>query len=151
MRDRLVKTIATLFGIGYLPIMSGTFASLAGLLVYLLIKDDRFFYPAFTVVCIILGFAVCGRAEAQFKRKDPGEVVIDEFCGMLIVFMWIPYNLVNVAFGFVVFRLIDILKPYPLKRIERIGKGAGIMLDDIAAAVFTNVLLHILNYVRGVA
>lgn len=147
MRDRIVKNLATLFGIGYLPIIPGTFASLFGLFIYLLIRNNIIVYLVATAIFIILGFAVCGKAERFFKKRDPSEVVIDELCGMLIVYILVPFKISNLVIGFILFRLIDIIKIYPIGRLERLKKGWSIMLDDIAAGIITNIILQILSFI----
>lgn len=148
MRNKLVRALATVFGIGYLPLMPGTFASAAGVLLYLFIRSNPFLYSGVAVILIIAGFIVSGEAQRLFNSRDPKEVVIDELCGMLIVYIAVPFSVRNLVIGFLAFRLLDILKIYPLDRLERLKGGWGIMLDDIAAGVLTNIILQVFNYVR---
>ena len=150
MRNRLIRILSTVFGVGYSPLVPGTCGSLAGLLLYLLIRNNLFLYLGITVLSMIVGFAVAGKAEELFKTKDPREVVIDELSGMLIVYLLVPYSLSNLVIGFIIFRLMDFLKLYPIQKLERLSRGWGIMLDDIAAAVYTNIILQILIHIRGV-
>lgn len=145
MKDKVARSLATLFGIGYLPVMPGTFATLAGILLYLLIKKNLFIYLALTAVFIVLGFIVSGKAQKTFGAKDPKEIVIDELCGILIVYILIPFRICNLVIGFIIFRFIDILKVYPIDRLERLKKGWGIMLDDIVAGILTNIILQIVS------
>ena len=150
MQNKTIRSLATLFGIGYLPIMPGTFASIAGLFLYLIIRNNLYIYLALTAIFIVLGFAVSGKAQELFKKTDPKEIVIDELCGILIVYILVPFSIFNVIIGFIIFRLIDILKVYPLSRLERLKKGWGIMLDDIAAGIFTNIILQVITHIRGI-
>ena len=148
MQKRITKGILTLFGIGYLPLAPGTFASVVAVLFYFVIRNNLFLYLTSTAFLIIIGFVVSRDAEKIFKEKDPKEVVIDEFCGMLVAYMLVPFTTPNVIWGFIIFRIFDILKVYPLERLERLKKGRGIMLDDLAAGVLTNILLQVMSFIR---
>ncbi|MBL7069793.1 MAG: phosphatidylglycerophosphatase A [Candidatus Omnitrophica bacterium] len=148
MQKRITKGILTVFGIGYLPLAPGTFASVVAVLFYFVIRNNLFLYLTSTAFLIIIGFVVSRDAEKIFKEKDPKEVVIDEFCGMLVAYMLVPFTTPNVIWGFIIFRIFDILKVYPLERLERLKKGRGIMLDDLAAGVLTNILLQVMSFIR---
>lgn len=148
MQKRITKGILTLFGIGYLPLAPGTFASVVAVLFYFVIRNNLFLYLTSTAFLVIIGFVVSRDAEKIFKEKDPKEVVIDEFCGMLVAYMLVPFTTPNVIWGFIIFRIFDILKVYPLERLERLKKGRGIMLDDLAAGVLTNILLQVMSFIR---
>ena len=80
------------------------------------------------------------------NNSDPQEVVIDEVAGMLITLFFIPFTWLNVGIGFALFRLFDILKPWPIASVERIKHGYGVMLDDIIAGVFANFLMQVIYY-----
>lgn len=147
MRNNILKPIATLFGLGYIPVMPGTFASATGLLLYLLIGRHANLYFAVTVIAVILGFYASDKARIFFAKDDPRQIVIDELCGILITYLFIPFKASNIIIGFILFRTWDILKIYPLKRLERLRGGWGIMLDDIAAALIANGILQVLNRV----
>jgi len=147
MQNKVIKTIASLCGIGYLPVMQGTFASLAGVGLYLLIRNNLSLYLMITILLIIAGFIVSNKAQKIFKGSDPREIVIDELCGVLIVYIFIPFKISNIIIGFIIFRFLDILKVYPINRLERIKGGWGIMLDDIAAGVFANIILQVINFI----
>lgn len=144
--QKLVKLISTFFYIGYLPRAPGTYASLVGVAIYFLIKDSLFCYVSVTVAVTVAGFLVSGMAEKAFSQKDARCIVIDEVCGMLLCFFLVPFNLINLVLGFALFRIFDITKPYPAKRIQNLKGSAGIMLDDIIAAVYANIILHIFNF-----
>ncbi|MFH1752678.1 MAG: phosphatidylglycerophosphatase A, partial [Candidatus Omnitrophota bacterium] len=110
MRDKINRAIVTSFGIGYLPLMPGTYASLFGVLVYLALKERFYLYLAVTLAVTIAGFLCAKRGQEIFNKPDPSEVVIDEVSGMLIAYMLIPFSLSNVIIGFILFRALDITK-----------------------------------------
>lgn len=142
MKYFFVKVLSTFFYLGYLPVMPGTFASLAGIFIFILVKNNLFLYTILTAVLIILGFLVSGRAEKLFNKKDPKYVVIDEVCGMLLSLLLIPYSLKLLITAFVLFRILDIFKPYPIYRIQKLKGSAGIMADDIIAGLYVNIILQ---------
>lgn len=138
----LTRIISTFCYVGYFPLIPGTAGSLAGLGVYFLLKDNSLAYILTLLVLLVLGFLASTEAEKVFNKKDPSCVVIDEVCGMLLSLLFVPYDIKLVIIGFVVFRLLDTLKPFPVGRLERMKGGLGIMLDDIAAAIYTNIILQ---------
>lgn len=147
MRNNIIKLIATLFGLGYLPMMPGTLASGAGLLLYLVIGRHVYLYLAVTLASVILGLYASDKARGFFAKDDPRQIVIDELCGVLATYLFIPFKASNIIIGFILFRAWDILKIYPLNKLERLRGGRGIMLDDIAAAAIANVILQVINRV----
>ncbi len=140
----VIKLVSSCFFLGYFPFMSGTIASLAGVGLYLLIKGNNPIYVALTLIIIILGFLTCGKAEDIFGKKDSGKIVIDELAGMLIALYFLPFRLSYVIAAFIIFRILDILKPYPLRRIENLKGSCGVMLDDIGAAIYTIIIMQII-------
>ena len=140
----LIKLISSCFFLGYFPFMSGTLASLAGVGLYLLIKDNSQLYIASGLIITVLGFLTCGKAEDIFGKKDSRKIVIDELAGMLIALYLLPFKLSYVIAAFIIFRILDIFKPYPLRRIENLAGSRGVMLDDIGAAVYTNIIMQII-------
>ena len=149
MRDKIAKIINTVFGIGFLPLMPGTYASAAGCALYFLMRDHALLQLAVAAITTSTGFAAAGRAEALFKKKDPKEVVIDELCGMLIAYLYLPYSLSTLVLGFFIFRAMDILKVFPANRLERLPGSLGIMLDDISAGIMTNIILRVISYLHA--
>jgi phosphatidylglycerophosphatase A len=146
--QRIRKTVATLFSIGYVPFAPGSIASLAGVAVYLLVRDYHALYYGIIPVCLVLGVWASSRAEKEFPVKDPPQIVIDEFASLFIVYLFIPFETGYVIGGFFLYRIFDILKPPPLRRLERIPGGYGIMLDDVAAAVLANMALRVFTFFR---
>ncbi|MFH0762715.1 MAG: phosphatidylglycerophosphatase A [Candidatus Omnitrophota bacterium] len=143
LSENTVKTITTFFGVGYLPFVPGTFGSLAGLFVFCLIKDNAFIYALSIVVLLILGLSVSGAAERIFKKKDASCIVIDEVCGMLLSLAFLPYYNIKVVFiGFIIFRILDSLKPEPAGRLQGLQGGLGVVADDIIAGLYTNIVLQ---------
>lgn len=138
----LIKLFSTFFYVGYLP-LPGTAASIAGALIfYFFCGDARLcFFLAF--LFIILGFMVAGPAERIFQRKDAQCVVIDEVAGIFISLIFIPCDNRLIIIAFILFRIFDVLKPYPIARLQRLGGSLGIMCDDIIAAIYTNVVIFI--------
>lgn len=146
MRKR-VKFITSFFYLGHSPFMPGTVGSLGGLIVYFLVRHIDVLY-AFTILFLFtLGMIFAGEAEKIYKRKDARMIVIDEACGMLLALFFVPTTLFSVILGFFIFRILDILKPPPARRVERLTGALGIMFDDIIAAIYTNIILQILTRV----
>jgi len=143
IKESVIKALSTFFGVGFLPLMPGTFASLAGLLIYFLVKDNLVVFILTAILLTFTGFLVSGAAEGIFKIKDPGYVVIDEVAGMLLSLLFIPYDIKWVIAAFLIFRALDTMKPYPAGQIQEIKGSTGIMLDDIIAAAYTNILLQV--------
>ncbi len=136
--------IASVFYIGYLPVAPGTLGSLASLVLYYFICHDALIMAAVILIVIILGFMTAGRVEKVFGEKDPGEIVIDEFAGMLISLYRLPPTMGYVVTGFLLFRFFDIVKPKPIQSLEKLKGSLGIMSDDIIAGVYANIALQII-------
>lgn len=143
MVNFIIKIISTFFYIGYLPFIPGTFASIAAIFLFYLVKDNSCVHILLTLTLIILGFIVAGRAEKIFNRKDARCIVIDEVGGMLLALIFIPYDIKLVITAFILFRILDTLKPYPSYRLENLAGSIGIMSDDIVAACYTNIILQV--------
>lgn len=139
-----VKLITSFFYLGHSPFMPGTVGSLAGLLVYFVVKESALLHAFSMVFLFMLGMVFSGEAERVYKRKDANMIVIDEACGMLLALFLLPYKLGAVILGFILFRAFDIIKPPPAKRIEAISGAFGIMFDDLIAAVYSNIILQVL-------
>lgn len=141
----LVKAIASFFFIGYLPLAPGTFGSLAGVgLFYLLNGSSPLSYFVFIACISVLGMVTCGRVEKLLNKKDSSCIVIDEVMGMLIALSFMPADLKIVFLAFLIFRILDTLKPYPIGRIQNIRGAAGVMGDDLIAGIYTNIVLQVI-------
>ena len=143
MSKFLPKLISTFFYVGYFPLIPGTAGSLAGVFVYLLAKNNIAAHIMVLCGLLILGLLVSGRVEEVSKSKDPSFIVIDEVCGMLLALLFLPYDIKFVIIAFIIFRILDTLKPWPVGRIERLKGGLGIMGDDIVAGIYTNIVLQV--------
>ena len=147
---RLAVFIATVGYCGYFPIAPGTVGSAAGLVFYLLVWWAQ--SPVFEAGLILLLFAVGVWAgttsERYFGGIDPGPIVLDEVVGMLITLAFIPVGIGGALIGFFLFRLFDILKPFPAGRFEKLHGGLGVMADDAMAAIYANLVLRLVLSVR---
>ena len=150
--DFLIKATSSVFFIGYLPLVPGTFGSIAGVgLFYLLKGATGVTYFLFIFCIIVLGLFTSGRTEKLLGKKDPGCIVIDEVAGMLIALNFIPYDFKIIFLAFLFFRILDTLKPYPAGWLQNRHGAVGVMGDDLIAGIYTNiVLLLILKLNLGV-
>ena len=147
MKNKFVKAIATFFFLGYLPFMPGTWGSLGGVVVYLLVRHNIYLFLSVFAALFSLGLYACGKAEDILGGKDDKRIVIDEACGILLLFLLIPPSRLYLIIGFVLFRLFDILKPYPIKRLEKLPRSLGVMLDDVLAAIYSYLAITICDIV----
>jgi phosphatidylglycerophosphatase A len=138
--------VSTALGVGYAPVAPGTFGSLAGLLVWWLLPASTAVQAIAIVVLFGAGAWSGGVAERYFGRRDPGHVVVDEVMGMLITLFLNPVGWTGALLGFVLFRLCDVVKPYPSNRLEALPGGVGVMADDGMAAVYANLALRACLY-----
>ncbi len=162
----------TTYGVGYIPLAPGTFGSAVGVLTYLLIAFTEaklsFYFSQngwqdaqisawlhvvnlilFLLFCL-LGIWASGRATKLFQNKDPQKVVVDEVIGQLITFLFIPFAVSwhFVLAGFLLFRLFDIWKPYPIDSLQNLPAGIGVCADDILAGVYAGTCLALIYAVR---
>jgi phosphatidylglycerophosphatase A len=138
--------IATVFGVGYAPVAPGTFGSAAGLLVWWLLPTSPVVQGAAIIAIFVAGSWGGNAAERHFGRTDPGQVVIDEVMGMLITLFLNPVGWAGAIAGFFLFRVFDVIKPYPANRLEQLHGGVGVMADDAMAAVYANLVLRAALY-----
>jgi phosphatidylglycerophosphatase A len=140
-----VLFLATGCGAGYAPLAPGTAGSAVGvLLFYVLSSLPLPWYIAITVFVTLASIWCAGTAERMLGTNDPPQVVIDEIAGQLITLAALPAHWTYMLGGFLLFRLLDIIKPWPANRINRdMHGGAGIVLDDVVAGVYANIVLQI--------
>jgi phosphatidylglycerophosphatase A len=143
--NALALAVATFGYVGFFPVAPGTVGSLAALALYALIRwVDLAAFEALVIIAVFAkGVWASTRAERILGTEDPGPVVIDEVLGMLLTLAWLPLSLTAVALGFVLFRVLDIVKPWPARQCERAPGGWGIMLDDAMAGVYGQVLMRL--------
>ncbi len=135
---------ATFFGIGYLPIAPGTWASMVTVLIFYFVPLPVLpFLPWLVITAIIYGIGVPAAAafEKHSQRKDPGNCVIDEVAGQIVGLWFLPRQAGFYIAAFFLFRFFDILKPYPIHKSESLPHGFGIMTDDILAGLYTLAVL----------
>ena len=147
----LYKTIATGFGSGYAPIAPGTAGAALGCLLlwgFIHFFGEAAYWPfqiGFLLVIIITTIigAIATREVEKEWGEDPSRVVIDEIIGVWITLLFIPLTWQHIIIGFILFRIFDIWKPLGIRRLEAIGNGWGVMLDDVLAGIYANIMLQI--------
>ncbi len=142
---RAAVFIATFGYVGYAPVAPGTFGSAAGLALFVLLRAIGLpWLEPVTIVALFAAGAWAGNvAERYFGGIDPGPVVIDEVMGMLITLMFVPVSWAGALLGFLVFRVLDVVKPWPARQMENLHGGVGVMADDAMAAVYGNLVMWI--------
>lgn len=145
----LIRLISTAFGTGYSPIAPGTAGSLLAVLFYWFIPwPNVFVFSALTIALFVIGVYTSTVTEREFVGKwgeeghDPKMVVIDEVVGIFIAFLSFRRTLPFIIAGFLLFRLFDILKPFPANKSQNLPGGWGIMLDDVIAGVYTFLIIE---------
>ena len=134
--------IATVGGVGYAPIAPGTFGSFVGLALWSLLPASSVVHGIAIAALFVVGSWAGNVAEAHFGRIDPAQVVIDEVMGVLITLFLNPVGWAGALLAFFLFRLFDVIKPYPSNRFEALPGGVGVMADDGMAAVYANLALR---------
>jgi phosphatidylglycerophosphatase A len=145
----LALAFATVCGVGYAPIAPGTFGTAAGLLLWWLLGKSLSVQATAIVVIFVVGSWSGNIAERHFGRTDPGQVVVDEVMGMLITLFYNPVGWRGALAGFLLFRVADVIKPYPANRLERLHGGVGVMADDGMAAIYANLALRAVLWISG--
>jgi phosphatidylglycerophosphatase A len=131
---------------GRFPIAPGTAGTVVGVLLYPWIKGlSPGLYTAFCLLLFAIGTWAAGNAEELLGKKDHSSIVIDEIAGYMVSMFLVPPAWGFVVAGFFLFRFFDIVKPYPLNRLQEIHGGLGVMLDDIGAGVYTNIVLQVVS------
>jgi phosphatidylglycerophosphatase A len=141
---RLALFISTFGYVGYAPVAPGTFGSAAGLAVFYAVRStgSTVVELATIAVLFVVGIWAGTVAEHHFGGVDPGPIVLDEVVGMLITLCLLPVNAAGALVGFVVFRLLDVVKPFPSARFEKLPGGLGVMADDGMAAIYGNLAMR---------
>ncbi len=154
-RTAFAWLVATFFGVGFLRPGPGTWASLATAALWwtgagLFVQGGLQSFYAMLAACFVLmiGIPVSSIVARESGVSDPGFVVIDEVAGQLIALIAVPLRWQYVLASFILFRGFDILKPPPLRQLEKLPGGSGIMLDDVGAGVFANIIVQVLTHFR---
>ena len=140
--------LATGFGVGYSPIAPGTMGTLLSIPIYLFLSQiPSPLYELTLLTFFFLASWISEQAQKYWATRDDQRIVIDEMMGFLITMLWIPRTIFFISMGLILFRFFDILKPFPIRRLEKRWKGGfGVVLDDVAAGVYVNIILQIISY-----
>ena len=160
-------SILTLFGVGYFKYAPGTAASFITCIIYYILwiaefslHNHKIYLVCFLIIILIYSISIIDKLSQFFKKKDPKEIVIDEFVGQcipLVAFLFRPeslshlggqtnnYILIYILLSFILFRFFDILKPYPINIVDKkMRNGVGVMLDDIMAGIYSTIVIYII-------
>lgn len=152
MNPTWIKVIATGLGTGYSPVVPGTVGTLLGVPLYLLLYPVGWpLYFLSTLALAALACYVSDAAERLFQEKDPRRIVIDEIVGLLCALFWVTPTVTHVFAGFLLFRVLDVVKPFPAGLLQRrLPGGYGVVGDDIAAGIQANIVLQVLIAIWGI-
>jgi len=144
-KQKSVMFFATGCFIGNISFAPGTFGSILGLsLCFFLSKIEFAIAAGLTILFVFFAIWMAHEAQIILKTEDPGCIVIDEMAGMAVTLIGLPFNMIFVLTGFLIFRILDIWKPYPIRWLERkLSGGVGIVMDDIVAGIFGNIILRV--------
>ena len=147
MRLKISEWIATCFKVGYLPFAPGTWGSVFAILLWwVLLKDlNTCIFGAIIIIFLLIGIVVSNIIIDQSGDHDPSYIIIDELVGQWLALFLIPDGFFNIAISFILFRFFDIIKPWPIRLIEKLPKGLGVMSDDLTAGLITLVLIQVIN------
>src|SRR4030042_1106891 len=142
--NSFVLLSATGLGAGFSPIVPGTMGTLLAIPFYYFVSPiPSPLYELTLVAFFFFSSWISDQAERYWGKKDDRRIVIDEVMGFLATMLWIPRSPLFIVAGFILFRFFDILKPFPLRRLERVRSGFGVVLDDVLAGVYSNIALHL--------
>lgn len=132
---------------GYIPFASGTFGSMIGLLIYAIPGFEKTFIiiPAI-IIFLFWGISIGNKFDKKYG-KDPGECTIDEVVGMWISLLFLPKTILIAIAAFIIWRIFDIVKPWPARQLEDLNGGLGIMIDDVVAGFYSMLFLHLILYI----
>lgn len=143
---KIIIVTSTFFYFGYSPIAPGTVGTIGGVILYFIIRKifcaDWILYTGSILFLFALGVYVSTKAEEIFKKKDAHPIVIDEVVGFLITMFMIPFSWGVCLAGFLINRILDIIKPFPAKEVQNLSGGYGIMLDDVISSIYSNLVIR---------
>ena len=141
-----IQFLALGFGSGLAPKAPGTFGTLAAIPIYLLLATlTPSFYALAVLVMTVAGFYICGKAADGVGVHDHPAIVWDEFVGFFITMFMIPISWQSILLGFILFRLFDIAKPWPISFVDKkVSGGFGIMIDDVLAGIFALIIMQLI-------
>lgn len=143
----IVKFIGSGFYTGYIPFASGTWGSLAALLIYWVtpLSTNPYVLLVSAIGVSLIGIPLSDKFERQYG-EDPSECTVDEVAGMWLSLLFLPKSFIIAGVTFLIWRIIDILKPFGIKKLEKYPRGYGVMLDDIAGGMLTAIIMHTLLF-----
>jgi phosphatidylglycerophosphatase A len=147
MNEKVIKLLATGFGAGLVPVTPGTAGTLVGMLVCFIISPLYWLLRLLIVIILLAGaIYVAGRAEQLYGKKDDQRIVIDEIAGFQVTMLPITATGLNLLVGFVLFRIFDIWKPFPLRDFQQFSGGLGVVADDIGAGIYAAAIMLLLVF-----
>ena len=152
LSQQILVRVATVGPCGMTPVAPGTVGSLAGLALVWAIRASGSAELELLALLVVtaIGVAASSVAESEFRHRDPGQVVIDEVAGMLMTTLFVPVGLSGAIVAFLIFRLCDIVKPFPARHVEKLPRGWGIMADDLVAGFYAQAVLRFILWLSGV-
>ena len=147
MNEKLIKLLATGFGAGLAPVAPGTTGTLVGVLICLIFPPLHWLLRLLIVIfLLVFAIYIAERAEQVYRKKDDQRIVIDEIAGFQVTMLPVAITGLHLLVGFVLFRIFDILKPFPIGNLQKLPGGWGVVIDDVAAGIYAGVILLTLNY-----
>ncbi len=144
--NHFILLFASGFGVGYSPIAPGTAGTLVAIPIYFFLSFIPFpLYELTIITFFFLSSWISERAEKEWGKRDHPRIVIDEIMGFFITMLWLPKTMLFIILGFFLFRFFDIVKPPPIRLLERAKGGYGVVLDDVLAGVYANIVLQIMR------
>lgn len=143
----IILAIASIGGAGYFPIASGTLASALAIFPYYVLREHALLYIIVTVAVTGIGVWVSSESEKILKEKDSHKIVIDEVAGYLIAAAFLPHHWFYPIAAFFLFRLFDIWKPNPIRKLQDLPGGWGVMIDDVLAGLYANLILQAMRFI----
>ncbi len=141
------KLLGSGFYTGFIPFSSGTFGSLAGLIIYFIPGFEQPFILIPAIIIFTFYGIYVGTKFEKVYGEDPAECTIDEVVGMWISLLFVPKKIIISIFAFLVWRFFDITKPYPARQMEKLNGGLGIMMDDVFAGFYSLILVHLVLFI----
>lgn len=152
MNEKAIKLLSSGFGLGQAPIAPGAFGTLAGIPVCLICLPLSLFFRLLIVLALLAAsIYIAGRAEKIYGKKDDPRIVIDEIIGFQVTLLPVAITAMNIFIGFALFRIFDVLKPFPLRHLQKLPGGWGVVLDDVAAGIYAGLILFLFAAVSGAA
>lgn len=147
--NKIIIFFSSIFGVGYLKYVPGTFGSLIGFLLWMLFVPNRYIFQIFLLIVVfVISVLFSSIAEAIYNKKDDQRIVIDEVVGSWFSIAFLPKALIILFFGFLLFRIFDIRKPLFIKKLQKLKGGFGVTLDDITAGIFVNIILQVIMVIK---